>query len=348
MTNVHVISGQRRVDLNLLRVFDTVYRERNLTRSAAALALSQSAVSHALSRLRDQLGDPLFVRKGFGVRPTPLAARLAPSIQQALAGLRQALQRGVGFDPAQDLDHLTIAIPEEMEMLVLPLLVEHLRAAAPGAAIASVRLDRANLAADLASGRLHLAIDVARVAGAELRHAPLVQDRYCVVASRNRRLTAQAYLEAAHVAVSSRRSGPAMEDFVLNSRGLQRRILLRCQNYVAACRIAAASDLVLTMPRQYAQILGGAIGFRPMPMPIDLSAIDIHYYWHRQADEEPASQWLRAQLAALSASYAKAASGRVRPNPRTGRSRAKTPTPEQNHGARTPAPPAKSTRARPR
>src|SRR5579885_3192740 len=99
-----------RVDLNLIRVFDVVYRERHLTRAAQTLFLSQSAVSHALARLRRQLGDPLFERQGRGVVPTPLARRLAPQIGEALAGLRLALQGDRAFRPEHDLRQLTIAI----------------------------------------------------------------------------------------------------------------------------------------------------------------------------------------------------------------------------------------------
>jgi DNA-binding transcriptional LysR family regulator len=301
MSNIHVFGGLNRIDLNLLRVFDAVYRERNLTRSADVLALSQSAVSHALSRLREQLGDALFVRQGFGVRPTPLALRLAPAIQEALAGLRAALQRGVGFDPAQDLDSVAVAVPEEMEMVVLPILVEHLRRIAPRATISSLRMNRGDLSADLASGRLDLAIDVARVTGAELCHAPLAQDGFCVVAAGRRRLSSADYMQAGHVAVSSRRSGPVMEDFILNRLGLHRRVQVRCQNYVAACQIAATSDLLLTLPEGYARMLSAAVGFKlPLrPMPLEMPPMDIHVYWHRQSEQEPASQWLRAQLQSL-------------------------------------------------
>lgn len=98
MNQPHEWSPLSRFDLNLFRVFEVVYRERNLTRAAGLLHLSQSAVSHALARLRDQLGDPLFVRQGRGVAPTPLAERLAPGIHDALAGLHRSMNRCQTFD----------------------------------------------------------------------------------------------------------------------------------------------------------------------------------------------------------------------------------------------------------
>lgn len=288
-----------RLDLNLFRVFDVVYRERNLTRAAAVLSLSQSAISHSLARLRQEVGDPLFVRRGRGVVPTPRAEQLSPAVQQALAALRQGLQSGRGFEPQRDLLRLTLAMHEELEPNLLPAIFQRLRAAASAISIASVRLDRSNLKADLAAGRLDLAIDVAQVTDAELRHEPLLQDSLCVVSSRRRRrLDARGYLAAQHIAVSSRRSGPAMEDFMFSRQGLQRQIVLRCQNYGSACRIAAASDLLLTIPRRNAESLQ-APDLRVWRMPLPLAPIELHLYWHRQAELEPATQWLRAELRSL-------------------------------------------------
>ncbi|MDR3414870.1 MAG: LysR family transcriptional regulator [Nevskia sp.] len=288
-----------RLDLNLFRVFDVVYRERNLTRAAAVLSLSQSAVSHSLARLREVLQDPLFVRRGRGVAPTPRAEQLAPAVQQALAALRQGLQRGRAFDPAHDLTRLRLAMHEELEPNLLPAVFERLRVAAPAAAIASVRLDRANLKADLAAGRVDLAIDVAQVTEPELRHEPLLQDSLCVVsAAARRRLDFDSYMAAQHIAVSSRRTGPAMEDFMFGRQGLQRQIVLRCQHYESACRIAAASDLLLTIPRRNAESLRTA-ALRLWRMPLELPPIELHLYWHRQAELEPATLWLRSELRAL-------------------------------------------------
>lgn len=282
-----------RLDLNLFRVFDVVYRERSLTRSAEVLSLSQSAVSHALGRLRQRLGDPLFLRQGRGVLPTPRADALAPAVQQALGCLDSALRPGHRFDPAQDLRRVTLAMPDELEPIVLPALVSALRRRAPRASVASVRLDRAALRTDLAAGRIDLAIDVPRSVDAEVMHQPLIQHRYCVVGGRRLRLNTERYLAAEHVAVSSRRSGPTFEDFVLDRLGLRRQVALRCQNYEAACRVVAASDLLLTMPRRHAELLRPSLGFHILALPLQIPSIALHLYWHRQAESAPASQWLR-------------------------------------------------------
>jgi DNA-binding transcriptional LysR family regulator len=288
-----------RLDLNLFRVFDVVLRERNLTRAAEVLFLSQSAVSHALARLRDQLGEPLFVREGRGVAPTPFAERLAPEIREALALLQGAVQHTRGFSPARDLGHFTVAMSDMLEPSLLPHFVERLREHAPEARISSVRLDRARLERDLASGRLDLSIDVEQPTSAELRHAPLLRDTFCVVSRRRRRLDVAAYMAARHVTVSSRRTGLAVEDLVLSRLGYQRDVTVRCRHYETAFHIVSDSDLLLTMARRRAEALRALLGNHVLPMPVSLPQLELHVYWHRQADAEPRNRWLRTQLLSL-------------------------------------------------
>ncbi len=296
-----------RLDLNLFRVFDTIYRERNLTRAAEILCLSQSAVSHAIGRLRTQLGDPLFVREGQGVVPTPLADRLWPDIQEALALFRQAVHRSQVFEPARDITQITLAMNDELEPSILPVLVRALRAAVPALRIASVRLDRASLRADLAAGRLDCAIDIAQPVSPDLCHALLLQDDFVVVCRASpkapRKLDAKAYLAAQHVTVSSRRTGRAVEDLGLARLGLERQVVMRCQHYEAACRIVAETDLLLTMPRRQAEAINAvvgntAVGNVVLELPVQLPGVELHLYWHRQREADPANQWLRERVMA--------------------------------------------------
>jgi DNA-binding transcriptional LysR family regulator len=294
------LSRLQRIDLNLFRVFDVVYRERSLSRAADVLYLSQSAVSHALARLREQIDDPLFVRQGRGVTPTPLARQLSPVIRDALASLQAALQRQRPFDPERDVERVVIAMHDELEPILLPRLFNRLREAVPRLTVACVRLDRGNLKADLAAGRLDLVVDVAQPTDPELMHEGLLQTEFCVVsATRRRRLSADEYLKAQHVSVSSRRTGLPIEDFLLSRQGIQREVVLRCQHYEAAGRIVAATDLLLTLPRRHAELLRATLDISVLKLPLVLPPMEMHIYWHRQVDAEPASRWLRDEMRAL-------------------------------------------------
>ncbi|MFY2563949.1 LysR substrate-binding domain-containing protein [Corallococcus terminator] len=300
MSAVHdVARRQGAPDLNLFRVFDVVYRERNLTRAAEVLFLSQSAVSHALTRLREQLGSPLFVREGRGVAPTPLAERLAPEIREALALLQQAVHHTRGFEPVRDVGTFTLAMSDMLEPSIVPRLVARLRERSPEARISSVRLERTRLERDLASGRLDLAIDVEQPTSAELRHTAFTHDAFCVVSRKRRRLDVAAYMGARHVTVSSRRTGLAVEDLVLSRLGYQREVTVRCRHYETACRIVSGSDLMLTMPRRRAEEINTELDNHLLPMPLALPRLELHLYWHRAEDSEPRSQWLRSELQSL-------------------------------------------------
>jgi DNA-binding transcriptional LysR family regulator len=296
MNEIDDLRPLQRVDLNLFKVFEAVYRERNLTRAGEALFLSQSAVSHALSRLAAHFDGPLFVRHGRGVAPTVLAERVAPTVGSALQHLRRGLSAGWEFRPERDVRRLRLAIHVEQEPLVLPRLLVHLREHAPLIRVDCVRLSRGSMTADLSTGRLDLVLDVALVTGPELLHMPVLEDELCVMAATGRRLSAQAYATANHVVVSSRRSGQAQEDLGLGQIGVARQVVLRCQNYDAAAQMVARSGLLLTLPRRNARLLAPRHEVRIVPLPFAIPPSELHLYWHRQNDADPVNRWLRGVL----------------------------------------------------
>ncbi len=285
-----------RLDLNLFRIFEVIYRERNLTRAAEHLNLSQPAVSHALTRMRRQMGDPLFEREAQGVIPTALAIRLWPDIQQALALLRQTLVRSRTFEPARDIAQVTLAMNDEVEQVLLPILAGELRAKVQGVKLASVRFDRSLLRSDLASGRIDCAIDVAKPVEPDLLHAFLTRDEFVVVSRVPRAIDMAEYLAAQHVTVSSRRVGRGIEDLEFARHGLRRQVVARCQHYATACQLVAQSDLLLTMPRRLALAANAPFGNVIVELPMPMPAVELRLYWHRDRDTEPANAWLRQTI----------------------------------------------------
>ncbi len=294
MNTIHPKTDQ--LDLNLLKVFEAAYREQHLGRAAQSLHLTPSAVSHALRRLRTHLGDPLFVRDGRRMLPTPACQRLAPPLLDALSQLRGLLQQLDRFEPGKSRQAFTIGMPHAIEAMLLPAIHARLREQAPLATLASVPYERRDLRRALAAGQLDLAIDVALPASEPVRHAALLDAPFCVAVRKQHRLTRRPtlrqYLDAAHVAVSGRASGASVEDIALLQLGLQRRIALRCQNHHSACRIVADADLLLTLPTELARQLAGD-ALRLLPLPFELPPIQPHLYWHANNEDEPANRWLR-------------------------------------------------------
>ncbi|MBU2875804.1 LysR family transcriptional regulator [Marinobacter salexigens] len=292
-----------RLDLNLLHVFDTIYREGSLTRAAKALHLTQPAVSHSLSRLRDHFDDPLFTRQGNQMVPTPLARRFLESMKPGLTQIQGAVNQFHAFDPANQRKTYSLGLRDVLESTFLPPLMQRLNPY-PELEIASKRIPRRDMETQLAAGRLDFAVDVLLPVSNHTSHELLRQDRLVVLAREGHplaenTLNMDGYLSAQHVLVSSRAEGPGIEDFELSRLGVQRSIRLRCQHYYAACRVVEGTDMLLTMPETYAQIISERANITIMNPPADLPSVDVHLYWHTAYGQEPALIWFREQLKAI-------------------------------------------------
>ena len=291
-----------RVDLNLLVVLDAIYTEGGITKAARKLHLTQPAISHALSRLREMFGDQLFERQGQAMAPTPLARGIIEPVRRSLRSLEITLNQVAKFDPASSRIKFTIGVRDVLEATLLPALMQRVEKQSPHIEIAAVRADRRELESELAMGSLDAAIDVLLLPLSEnIRHTPIGMDPLVVVARKGhpsvgKKLDLQTYLKQEHILASSRRSGPGMEDMELARQGHQRNIRLRCQHYFAACSVVSKTDLILTMPETYARIASEQFNNQILPFPLALPAMDAHLYWHANVEEEPANAWLRQQV----------------------------------------------------
>ncbi len=191
MKNAHGPSLLAGLDLNLLHVFHVVYRERSVSQAALLLSVSQSAVSHAIGRLRLRLGASLFEQQGRGLVPTTMADRLAPAVSAALIGLEDALAGRQEYDPQRDIGQLILAMPSQLEPLLFPSLVEKLTQKAPAVVVQSVR--RATYLA------------ARHVAVSSRRHGPSLVDALLIQNRLRRRIAVrcQRYEAACAIAVSS-------------------------------------------------------------------------------------------------------------------------------------------------
>jgi DNA-binding transcriptional LysR family regulator len=293
MTNI------AKLDLNLLVVLEAICSAGGVTRAAEKLNLSQPAISHALSRLRHMFNDPLFSRHGQALMPTPLTRGLIEPLRRSLRELAALLSESSRFDPRTAEERFTLAMRDPVEILVLPPLLGRIAGEAPGIDLRALQVARRNIEAGLASATLDLALDVPLPLSDSVHRERVAADPLVVVArKRHPRLRAgfdlATYLGQQHVMVTSRRKGPGLEDLVLGQHGLQRRIRLRCRNYLAAFRVVSETDLVLTMPKRYAARLNAGFGNRILPLPLAAPTLDLYLYWHASVDKDPANRWLRA------------------------------------------------------
>lgn len=286
----------KQLDLNLLKVFEALYHERNMTNAADSLHLTPSAVSHAMKRLRASLGDPLFERNQNKMVPTPVCKRIAPLLIENLSRLRQILQQIGDFDPASSQLAFRVGMHSSAEISVLPQLVQRIAAVAPNVEISSINIDRTQMTRQLAAGQLDLALDVAIPVKPPIFHQSAREDKFVVLMSVNHALSASldeaSYLSAAHLIVSNRATGLTLEDWQLQQQGLYRHSTVRCQNYYSAKEVLKVSQLMLTLPFSVAQRLYDE-DLVMLEAPWRFESANMHLYWHANSADDPAHQWLR-------------------------------------------------------
>lgn len=290
----------QQLDLNLLRVFQTLYIEQNMTRTGEVLHITPSAVSHAVRRLREALDDPLFKRSQNKMLPTPACQRMAPEIIETLNKLQQLLQEWGEFDPIESTHNFRIGMHDALEASVLPKLSERLTKLAPKVTFSSINVTRSTMVRDLASGHFDIVIDAKRPVKSPIHNQKLQTIQFVVMMKKDNPLTQnldkQSYLEATHVNVSSRPNGMSVVDSLFDAKGLRLNSKIRCQNYYAATQVVKTSNQLLTLPQILAeQFLDDDLICRELP--ISIQPLSLYAYWHQNTHQDPALLWFREMIA---------------------------------------------------
>jgi len=285
------------LDLNLLRVFDTVLRDRSVTSAARHLGLTQPAVSNALGRLRAQFEDALFVRTPTGMDATPFARELAEPVRQALALLESALAHGPGFDPATSTRAFRFYMSDLGQIEFLPPLVERSQRVAPGVRLEAVALEVEDIGDALAAGALDLAVGFLPGLGPPVRRQALFRDPYvCLVRADHpdigKNLTRKQFLAASHALVSYKGGHRVIEE-ALERAGLARRIALRVPHFTVVPMVLERTDLILTLPSRVARVYLQRGRFRSLPPPVPIPPADVAAHWHERFERDPGNRWLR-------------------------------------------------------
>ncbi len=259
----------RRLDGGLLLVFRELLRRRRATAAAKALGLSQSAISHALGRLRDLFGDPLFVRRPHGLEPTARALALGPRIEELIDLAGAALKREGAFDPTTSTRRFMLAAPEFVTAQIGASLLNTLRTEAPGVSFIALNMSQEAALQALMQGRIDLALG--RFAGARpgFDIEVLLEDRYCVVARRGHptfktRISERAYEQAGHVFSFSPGEGGDAEDEGASVGIVTRAVVAR---WLTALVLVSASDAIATVPRKLAESQAGVLGLTILRAP---------------------------------------------------------------------------------
>ncbi len=301
------------LDLNLLRVFDAVMTEQNLTRAAGHLAMTQPAVSNAIKRLRESLGDELLIRTAYGVKPTPRAEALWPAVRQALAGLEAAVTPET-FDVSKAHATFRMAMADATAAFWLPSLMRSIESEAPGVNVRMVPLTTREPRPMLLRGDIDLAVGFFPGVAAQLssdtsspiRHERLYSGHYVCVMRKNHPLAAvELGMDNYHLLVSFSGRAHGLVDEALAQLGRERRILLTVNQFFTAGRVVANSDLITVLPKHLIASTGMTDALVWRELPFSLPAVHLDMLWHERDARSPAHKWLRKHLEGMNTSTLK-------------------------------------------
>lgn len=289
-------------DPKLLALFLLLHDTRSVTRAAQQLEQSQPTISAWLAKLRELLGDPLFVRTAGGMQPTPRAEALVEPVREALESLRRVSAPARTFVAAEAGRSFRVCMTDASHITLLPRLLGHVRAQAP-----RVRLDAAPIddrtAGELEAGRVDLALGI--IPGLESGFYQQVfyeQDFVCLASPKHphvhRRLTLAMYRQAAHVEVLSGKSHALLKE-ALEAHRVQRDVLLQLPGFLGLATVVAQTDLLATVPRQIGETLARDGGLKVLDCPVPVPTFTVKQYWHARMHHDAANRWLRGVCASL-------------------------------------------------
>lgn len=293
----------RRIDLNLLVAFDALMVERHVGRAAARVFIGQPAMSHALARLREALGDPLFVRAGNRMEPSALALALGPRVHDWLEQAHGFLFARAAVDLAQVRATVKLGLIAGLEAMLLPPLVQRIAAVAPGLRLWSRQFSRKELPAAIDAEDVDLALWVPEPGQRDwhgMQH--LVRCGFDVVHARDQvqldgPMTLEAALRYPQVALGWRGDEDSIVDDVIAARGLQRRVIALTDSQLATARLLATLPAVSLQPRLYSAIYRDMPGMVVTPLDIDALGMDIGLLWHRSREHDPVLDFVRRCIA---------------------------------------------------
>lgn len=307
----------RTFDLNLLRVFDAVMQERNLTKAAERLAMTQPAVSNAMRRLRELLDDELVKRAGYGVEPTAKAMQLWPTIREGLWQIRNTLSPQT-FDPALAERHFVLAMADATATELMPGLIHSLNTEAPNVGVRVLPLTTRDPRELLSSRQIDLAIGhfpgvIAELSATHLQDSKpnflaqrLYDGEYVVVMRKSHPLAQKETLElddfcqARHLLVSFSGRPFGFVDAALSAIGRTRRVVVTVNQFFTAGRAVASADLLTVLPQNFVHATGVANEVTTRALPLQVPEVHVHALWYHELDLDPAQIWLRQKIEAAS------------------------------------------------
>ena len=290
----------RTFDFNLLKVLHVLLAERSVTRAARKLGRSQPAVSNALNRLRQSLGDDLLVRGQGGLVLTSRAEAIRGALSATIASIESCVVEGSSFDPAKATGVIRAGMPDRLSLAILPPLLARLQGLAPGLALQVLSVDRQRALGLLNSGDIDLSLGWMDDKPSHLQIEHMMDEEFHCVFRPNhpiqkRRFNIQAVVAYGHLAVSTIGDGQPRFDDLLKQHGLHRRMIMATTTFTPVAQLLLNSDMIGVYTTIVAESLRNMYGLETRPIPID-SRLSTIMAWPARLDQDKQHAWLRQQL----------------------------------------------------
>lgn len=292
-----------KLDIDWLNVFVEIYKAQSVTRAAERLDMAQANASIALNKLRHHFGDRLFSRTSQGMEPTPYAQQIYPDVAAALDRLSQLTASRALFDPTQARRNFRICMTDISEIVVLPMLVNHLHRVAPSVTIEAERTST-DSRRRLEAGEIDLAVGFMPHLEAGFYQQTLFEQNFvCLAAESHPRVRSRpserAFLAEGHIVVTTSGTGHFIVDKVLARAGYERRVVLRVPSFLGLAHLVAQTELLVIIPRRLGEALARQGCVRAFDPPIALPSFAVKQHWHERFHADAGSIWLRQTLAEL-------------------------------------------------
>lgn len=300
----HIPRQLRSVDFRLLLAFEALIAERHVSRAAAAVGLSQPAMSHSLAKLRQQFHDPLLARTSTGFEPTPKALELIEPVREAIRQVNRLFTEGSTFDPLTSSEDFTIRMGDMNEVLFLPSLLHRLEERAPNITVTVQHLPPSETVRALEASAIDFAVSALIKHSKSVHSLELAKDRMVCVMRKGHpaaatRLTTRAFLALRHLRIVQSAGDVRFVEEALSKHGLQRKVMATTPHWLAASYLVESSDLVTALPESMVRRLNADRRFAVRALPVGGGEFSWRLYWHRRYDARPAHQWIRLMFESI-------------------------------------------------
>ena len=302
--DVRGLSGHvKNIDLRLLSIISELHQTRSVSQTAENLALSQSAVSMSLAKLRKHFNDPLFVRTSLGMEPTPHASALIHLLKQAEELLEMALGHHVVFNPLVSDRVFHLYSTDIAQVTLIPKLMRRLKETAPSVQIDLQRISETTPRL-LESGAADLAVGFILPMGAGYCQQSLFKEKFVCALRRNHprvgsTLSLEQFQHELHLAIATAGTGHGIVERTIEAKGIQRKVGLTVPSFLGIASILTSTDYLVILPAQLAEHLAGPGNIKVLRLPFHVPPYVIMQHWHERYTHDPAVRWLRSQIADL-------------------------------------------------